>query len=196
MPTLTAPNNQPGNSISLTFNGVDFRLVPSNETQHSPKNNDDSIVASSCSISMAPNSNGQFTMIQLNSFSGTLYVSEQENVGVILNPSTLTSPTTDAAATDTKNSQAKPSTIEIEEASHSSNRSKCNEAKKTVTPSKGQTQLSFERKKRPRLENKGKKTATEKNTKKVSRLFFGEQIYTLPIYFVLNVGFSFLFTGI
>lgn len=167
MPTLSAPSDHSPNSISLSFNGVDFRLIPTNDIQDSPKDNDDSIIAPSCSISMVPDSNGKFTMIQMNSFTGTLYVSEQQNGGIILNDSSPASSTTNTDANNTNDSPVKPSTIEIEDASHSSNRSNGNEVKKTVTPNKGQTQLSFERKKRPRLDNNEKKAAPTKNTKKL-----------------------------
>eukprot|EP00559_Dactyliosolen_fragilissimus_P002868 CAMPEP_0184859728 /NCGR_PEP_ID=MMETSP0580-20130426/4719_1 /TAXON_ID=1118495 /ORGANISM="Dactyliosolen fragilissimus" /LENGTH=120 /DNA_ID=CAMNT_0027356527 /DNA_START=126 /DNA_END=484 /DNA_ORIENTATION=+ len=57
------------NAITLSFGGVDFRLIPSSSSSSLSKNFNLS------SVSMIPNADGDFTAMSLLNFSGTLLVS-------------------------------------------------------------------------------------------------------------------------
>ena len=133
------------NAITLTFNGVNFSLVPT-------KSIDSVHGECSSSITVIPqNNNGDvgtlFNMIQLKSFTGTLLVSEAPE----MNCDMLNSVDT---ATSIVPSQPQPSpttTMCIEDEGD-----EITPEKKSITSHvKGQQQLPFERKKRVRLDRDG-----------------------------------------
>ena len=121
------------NSFTLSFNGVDFRLIPSQKNSINSQNDAKS------SVSVLQNADGQFTMIKLQSFSGTLYVSEQNNITSSLgqnNFEEIPNPTQKLLATVEDEELQSPQKDETK-------------ANKVVEPKmKGQQQLTFERKKR------------------------------------------------
>ena len=136
------------NSIILSFNGVDFRLDPIlNESSQS--NNE----GTAGSISVVPNANGKFTMIKLESFSGTLFVSEQSKPMVTFEQDRM------VQETPTPN-QMSLATVEVEESPSPSPPRQPEEIKKSkVVHVKGQQQLTFERKKRTKSNDDVKKSS-------------------------------------
>lgn len=138
------------NSFTLSFNGVDFRLVPTQNNNNKNSQNDKS------GVSVLQNADGQFSMIKLQSFSGTLYVSEQLQNNItppldVNNVKEIPNPTQKSLAT-----------VEDEELpSPQKDETKLN--KKVEQPKmKGQQQLTFERKKRVNSNDD-----TKKSTKKI-----------------------------
>ena len=76
MPECTNNNNATtSNAITLSFNGVDFRLIPSDESGTGSGSE------SSSSISMVNDSSGKFTVMNLKSFTGSLIVSSSPTFG-------------------------------------------------------------------------------------------------------------------
>ncbi len=113
-----------GNSITLTFNGVDFCLTP-------VSNNGGG------GITIKPNKDGAFTAIQMRSFTGSLSVSlaTKPNADGFVSPmGPTTPPMSSATVEDEENSPVD----DVQEVKRS----------KTVMPIKGQPQLPFEKKKR------------------------------------------------
>lgn len=139
------------NSFTLNFNGVGFHLVPdSNEICQSDRGTG--------GVSVLPNADGKFTMIKMQSFSGTLYVSEQSSKSPMLafDQSSIVNET----PIPTQKSLA---TVEDEESPSPPTPSKFEEIEKqNVHHVKGQQQLTFERKKRVNSNDD-----TKKNTKKI-----------------------------
>ncbi len=82
-------NDANNNAITLTFNGVDFRLVPNVSARND---------CSSSSISMT-NTNGKFTSIQLESFTGSLIVSASALTSLLPSSSSNANPTTNPVTT-------------------------------------------------------------------------------------------------
>ena len=64
------------NAITLSFNGVDFKLVPSAQNTAGG----DAGTSACTSISTMSNGNGNFTVLNLNSFTGSLIVSESSSI--------------------------------------------------------------------------------------------------------------------
>ena len=80
MPECTNNNNATtSNAITLSFNGVDFRLIPSDESGTGTGTGTGS--ESSSSISMVNDSSGKFTVMNLKSFTGSLIVSSSPTFG-------------------------------------------------------------------------------------------------------------------
>ncbi len=146
IPQTASPNQISQNFITLTFNGVDFRLVPSSASSSAPTDD-------TPGLSLIPNSGGKFTAIQLNSFTGTLYVCENSSNN--FNTETPETPI------------PKSSTTTIEDEGSPVNIHKEEKKIKTVAK-KGQQQLPFEKKKRVRTVDSNEKKDVIKK-KKVSR---------------------------
>lgn len=138
-PSTTVGNNQ--NFITLTFNGVDFRLVPNTNVTST-----DDATDNCCGVTLMPNSGGKYTAIQLNSFTGTLFVSENHNSESFL------------ASTPGLPAQVASTTIEDEVASPQNKAKDMN----VVSAEKGQQQLPFEKKKRNRIDNSDSKELKKK----------------------------------
>ena len=78
-------DDKKNNAITLTYNGVDFRLIPTTSCQGSPIGS---------GVSLLPDSQGHFTILNLTSFTGTLYVSASKSSSKASLPvSTSVSPT-------------------------------------------------------------------------------------------------------
>lgn len=148
IPQNTSPNQISQNFITLTFNGVDFRLVPSSTSSSAPMDD------TPCGLSLIPNSGGKFTAIQLNSFTGTLYVCEKSSNNV--HTETPETPIPKSSTTTIEDEEGSPINIHKEEKKN-----------KTVSE-KGQQQLPFEKKKRVRTVDSNEKKDVIKKTK-VSR---------------------------
>lgn len=110
------------NSITLSFNGVDFRLIPSGSKSNSKKSN----------ISLS-SINGEYTSINLESFTGTLVVSGAVG-NEIVNQSVTRSPK-DKKADNICLIDDEPNTPESSVL-----------PKEVIELDKGQQQISFERK--------------------------------------------------
>ena len=140
------------NAITLTFNGTDFKLIPSNNEVNSNSSKGDS------SISMVANG-GKFTMLNLQSFTGCLIVSESLSIngntndlpsaGARTNTNMNTNTRTPVVDTRTVTGAASPipasATVEDEPPTPSPNHAK---AKKIDALPQGQQQLSFVNKKK------------------------------------------------
>jgi len=157
-PLSTSPfkdNNH--NAITLTFQGVDFCLVPS-AVPTSGKDNIFDDEDSGCGITLVPDQSGTFTKVHLTSFTGTLCVSSS-SIKPLLRPNQQQShvprqvqrqrqvPDTPAIAlaTTVEDEESSPNKTSVQETSRA-----------VVLPPKGQQQLPFERKKRVRSDVKDK----------------------------------------
>ena len=107
------------NEITLEFNGVKFCLNP-NQSQIRQKG--------SCSLSILPNSQGEFTRIDLTSFTGSLCIFKSS----------------DEEGSLTSRQKDKSVPVEDEELVSTPKRS----SPKFVSPPPGQKQLPFERKRK------------------------------------------------
>lgn len=150
------------NSITLTFHGVEFCLVPKqnfNDENSSSKHDN-----TSCGITMTPNTSGKFTAINMNSFTGTLYVSTATNdpapkqTRIFVGSAAPSTPPPTSSAT-------------VEEESPLSESKELKKERLITTPVKGQQQLSFDRKKRNRPEGKSRSNRHTKNKVSYEILF-------------------------
>ena len=147
------------NAVTLSFNGVDFRLIPSSNNEN---NN-----ANASGISMVPNTNGKFTMINLASFTGSLIVSASALTEFGLMGVT---PEIETVASSSPSSNL-ATTVEDEPSTPNSY------APKEVPRPLGQQQLTFEKKKR------------ETTTKKRVSSFKMQYMYMYLIVMTLNSSF-------